>query len=70
MDREVRGVARGEEEVRGEGEAEVRMDSNTGPPLGAPMQIRHCFAISKHLVKIRNASVKLLRPQESVAYLL
>jgi len=27
------------------------------------------FAISKHLVNIRNASVNLLRPQESGTYL-
>ena len=32
-----------EEEVRGEGrEGEGRMDSNTGPSLGAPTQLRHC----------------------------
>jgi len=39
----VRGVTRVGKRKEGErgGEREGRMDSNTGPPLGAPTQLRH-----------------------------
>jgi len=42
---EVSGEER-EEEVRGEGRGgDGRMDSNTGPPLGAQTQLRHCMLV-------------------------